>query len=144
MTDFNNFGQMFKRHGSLRYYILWILANDRKRGIDIMEEMEKRSMGFWKPSPGSVYPILKSLTEEGLIRKNEDGSYELSDKGMELLGLSKENPLKNKASNVDRCLDEAESCTDYLIDLDEDLTPYITRIRSIGEKFIKISEEKRR
>ncbi|MGC8546341.1 MAG: PadR family transcriptional regulator [Thermoplasmata archaeon] len=143
MTDFHNFGQMFKRHGSLRYYILWILANEKKRGIDIMEEMEKRSMGFWKPSPGSIYPTLKSLSEEGLIKKNEDGSYELTDKGMDLLGINRGNAPKNKSSNIDTCLDEAESCTDYLMDVEEDLTPYIERIRSIGEKFIKISDQRK-
>ena len=143
MTDFHNYGQMFKRHGSLRYYILWILANGKKRGIDIMDEMEKRSMGFWKPSPGSVYPTLKSLVEEGLIRKNENGTYELTDKGMDLLGINKENPSKYKSTDIDRCLDEAESCTEYLMDVDEDLTQYLDRIRSIGEKFIKISEGRR-
>lgn len=143
MTDIPNFSHIFKRYGSLRYYVLWILSNEKKRGVDIMDEMERRSMGFWKPSPGSVYPVLKSLVSEDLIRKNEDGTYELTDKGYDLLGLKRDAPEKNKLGNIDRCLDEAESCTDYLMDVNEDLEPYMDRIRTIGEKFIKISNERR-
>ncbi len=143
MTDFSNFSQMFKRHGSLRYYILWILANEKKRGIDIIEEMEKRSMGFWKPSPGSIYPTLKILVNEGMIQRNSDGTYELTRQGMEFLGIDKENTDKFKLGTIDRCLDEAESCTEYLVDLGDDIVPYLDRIKTIGEKFIKISDERR-
>jgi DNA-binding PadR family transcriptional regulator len=49
-----------------------------------MQEIEKRSEGLWKPSPGSVYPALAQLEEEGLVRAQEVGdrrAYVLTDAG---------------------------------------------------------------
>lgn len=42
--------------------------------------MEHLSQGWWRPSPGSLYPLLEELAAEGAIRKLSDGRYELSDK----------------------------------------------------------------
>lgn len=43
-----------------------------------MDEMEKMSAGWWRPSPGSVYPLLDELTQEGVTHRKEDGRYELT------------------------------------------------------------------
>jgi Transcriptional regulator PadR-like family len=42
-----------------------------------MDEMERMSGGWWRPSPGSVYPLLEELSTEGVIKKRDDGRYEL-------------------------------------------------------------------
>jgi len=47
-------------------------------GAEIMEEMDRMTMGWWRPSPGSIYPLLDQLTEEKLLRKKDDGRYELT------------------------------------------------------------------
>ncbi|MEM0158224.1 MAG: PadR family transcriptional regulator [Thermoplasmataceae archaeon] len=69
--------------GGLRTFVLNILAEKRAKGADIINELNKRTMGWWKPSPGSVYPLLSSMERDGLIRRLEDGSYEITQAGRE-------------------------------------------------------------
>ena len=42
-----------------------------------MDDMEVMTSGWWRPSPGSVYPMLEEMVAEGAIRKRDDGRYEL-------------------------------------------------------------------
>ncbi|QKR00878.1 PadR family transcriptional regulator [Metallosphaera tengchongensis] len=65
----------------LRFLILTSLREGPKNGVEIMRSIEK-GMG-WVPSPGSLYPMLARMTEEGLIRNRGDGKYELTDEGKE-------------------------------------------------------------
>ena len=72
------------RRGDVRLAALLLLAEAPLNGYQIMQEIEKRSDGLWKPSSGSVYPALAQLEDEGLIRTQEDGdrrTYVLSDAG---------------------------------------------------------------
>lgn len=58
-----------------------MLSSSAKNGVEIMNEIEIATRGWWRPSPGSVYPVLEQLAKEGLIKKREDGRYELTQKG---------------------------------------------------------------
>ena len=60
----------------LRTWILFILNSGPKNGAELMDSMEKQTMGVWRPSPGSIYPMLENMVNEGLIRKIENGKYE--------------------------------------------------------------------
>ncbi len=73
-----------RRRGWLRPLILSLLAKRPMNGIEIMEEIYNMTGGLWRPSPGSVYPMLAELAEEGLIVRLNDGRYQLSDRGREL------------------------------------------------------------
>lgn len=73
-----------KRRGDVRAAILLLLEEEPRNGYQLMQELEERSYGAWRPSPGSVYPALQLLADEGLIRgDSRDGStvYELTDTG---------------------------------------------------------------
>src|SRR4051794_9749419 len=72
------------RRGDIRTAALLLLAEEPRNGYQIMQEVEERSDGVWRPSPGSVYPALQQLEDEGLIRSQEsDGRklYALTDDG---------------------------------------------------------------
>src|SRR5499427_9863508 len=72
------------RRGDVRVAALLLLAEGPLNGYQIMQEIEKRSDGLWRPSPGSVYPALAQLEDEGLVRTQADGdrrSYVLTDAG---------------------------------------------------------------
>src|SRR6476620_5035762 len=76
------------RRGDIRMAALLLLAEEPRNGYQIMQEVEERSGGVWRPSPGSVYPALQQLEDEGLIRTEEhDGRklYALTDAGSELV-----------------------------------------------------------
>jgi DNA-binding PadR family transcriptional regulator len=72
------------RRGDVRAAALLLLAEEPRNGYQIMQEIEQRSGGVWRPSPGSVYPALAQLEDEGLVRLEErDGrrAYVLTDAG---------------------------------------------------------------
>jgi DNA-binding PadR family transcriptional regulator len=72
------------RRGDVRAGILALLAEAPRNGYQIMQELEERSRGMWRPSPGSVYPALQQLEDEGLVRAEEANggrTYQLTDKG---------------------------------------------------------------
>lgn len=72
------------RRGDVRAAALLLLADGPLNGYQIMQEIEERSDGVWRPSPGSVYPALAQLEDEGLIRAQQIGdrrTYVLTDAG---------------------------------------------------------------
>jgi DNA-binding PadR family transcriptional regulator len=72
------------RRGDIRSAILLLLAEEPRNGYGLMQEIEERSGGVWRPSPGSVYPALSQLEDEGLVRATDtDGrkSFTLTDEG---------------------------------------------------------------
>ncbi|WP_319457572.1 MULTISPECIES: PadR family transcriptional regulator [unclassified Mycobacterium] len=73
------------RRGDVRAAILKLLVDRPMHGYEMIQEINERSQGLWKPSPGSVYPTLQLLVDEDLIAGTEsDGSkklFELTDAG---------------------------------------------------------------
>jgi DNA-binding PadR family transcriptional regulator len=72
------------RRGNVRAAILLLLEEEPRNGYQLIQELEERSETAWRPSPGSIYPALQLLTDEGLIRgATQEGStvYELTDAG---------------------------------------------------------------
>jgi DNA-binding PadR family transcriptional regulator len=70
--------------GDVRAAVLALLAEQPMHGYQIIHEIEERSGGTWKPSPGSVYPTLQLLADEGLIRAEESNgrkTFSLTDEG---------------------------------------------------------------
>jgi DNA-binding PadR family transcriptional regulator len=68
----------------VRSAVLALLAEQPMHGYQIIQEIEQRSHGAWKPSPGSVYPTLQQLEDEGLVRaEDQDGRrvYRLTEDG---------------------------------------------------------------
>ncbi|MBO0985810.1 PadR family transcriptional regulator [Rathayibacter sp. SD072] len=70
--------------GDVRAAVLALLAEQPMHGYQIIHEIEERSGGSWKPSPGSVYPTLQLLADEGLISADESNgrkTYSLTEAG---------------------------------------------------------------
>jgi DNA-binding PadR family transcriptional regulator len=75
--------------GFIRYHVLEALNEKPMSGSELMEQIEKHTGGTWKPSPGSIYPLLSWLQDNGYIRElpTENGlkRYELTQTGKALL-----------------------------------------------------------
>ncbi len=61
------------RRGDVRIAILALLAEKPMHGYQVIQELEARSGGRWRPSAGSVYPTLQQLEDEGLVHGEEQG-----------------------------------------------------------------------
>lgn len=80
-------GRRFGR-GDLKYVILDLLKDGPRHGYDIIRALEERFHGFYSPSPGSVYPTLQLLEDQGYVRGMEqDGKrvYTITDEGRAFL-----------------------------------------------------------
>jgi DNA-binding PadR family transcriptional regulator len=73
------------RRGDVRAAILKLLVDRPMHGYEMIQEINERSQQLWKPSPGSVYPTLQLLVDEGLlVARESEGSkklFELTDDG---------------------------------------------------------------
>jgi DNA-binding PadR family transcriptional regulator len=75
--------------GFLRYHVLEALSEKAMSGSELMDEIQKRTGGNWKPSPGSIYPLLAWLQDNAYVKElpTENGfkRYELTQSGKDLL-----------------------------------------------------------
>lgn len=74
------------RRGDVRLAIIDVLAVEPMNGYQVIQQIAERTGGEWKPSPGSVYPTLQQLQDEGLVRERGEGGrrqFELTDEGRE-------------------------------------------------------------
>lgn len=72
------------RRGDVRTALLRLLSERPMHGYDLIMDLEERSGGMWRPSPGSIYPTLQLLEDEGLLKGEEqDGKrmYVITDAG---------------------------------------------------------------
>ncbi|MFC4536793.1 PadR family transcriptional regulator [Sphaerisporangium dianthi] len=72
------------RRGEVRAALLSLLSEGPRNGYQMIQEIQHRSQGVWRPSPGSVYPALQQLEDEGLVAGEESGgsrTYALTGEG---------------------------------------------------------------
>ena len=65
--------------GFLSFLILWLLNKQKMTGAEVTLELEKRKGS--KPSPGTIYPVLKDLKDKGFLIIDSDKRYSLTQKG---------------------------------------------------------------
>jgi DNA-binding PadR family transcriptional regulator len=74
--------------GDLKYVILDLLKDKPRHGYDIIRELEEKSYGFYKPSPGVIYPTLQMLQEMGYVNSTEQEGkrvYSITEEGLKFL-----------------------------------------------------------
>ena len=95
--------------GYIRIATLILLSKNPHHGYDLMKEIKVRSRGFWKPTPGGMYPILKDLQESGYIQgawdektRRRRRTYKITTSGKTVLkrALAKENQIADTMRNL--------------------------------------------
>jgi DNA-binding PadR family transcriptional regulator len=122
--------------GILRLYILSMLSKRQETGYSIMRTIEDKTEGAWRPGPGTVYPLLRSLVKEDLLEKSgsaETGAtvkYSVTEKG------------KQELEEMQRILASAGKRERVMIRLFADLLPaevwasaFVNRGREIFDVF---------
>ena len=95
------------RRGNVRAAVLMLLAERPMHGYEMIQEITERSGGWWRPSPGSVYPTLQMLADEGLVSTQEQSTsgkrlYSLTETGQAAAaGLDKTPPWEQMADDID-------------------------------------------
>jgi len=92
------------RRGDVRAAILTLLTERPMHGYEMIQEIKERSAELWKPSPGSVYPTLQLLADEGLINDEGSGSrrlYALTEEGRAAAAKIETPPWEEIARDAD-------------------------------------------
>ena len=129
------------RHGRLRLYLLRLLDEEPRHGYEVIRMLRDQFMGVYAPSPGTIYPRLARLEEEGLVthdemdgrkvyRITEAGRQELQERGDELAELEQE--LSDSVRDIVR--EVREDVRETVRSLREELTWAARTARRPGEQ----------
>lgn len=115
--------------GDMKYVILKLLRDKPMHGYEVMKALEEETSGCYKPSPGTVYPTLQWLDDEGLVKADEvDGKkvYAITDKGRAFLTEHK--------STVEDIFDRVSETIDNIVG---DPIPEVSRAvgRVVGQAY---------
>ncbi len=135
--------RVFRIHGALRFYVLWLVSETSKNGSDIIEMIDEQSQGRWKPSPGTIYPLLKNLVAEEYLLKDSDGQYHITEKGLEeneLIGISPSFDEARRKLEVGQTIEQIESLADNLEENPIDNDEYKERIEELTKRFDDMSD----
>lgn len=153
--EFHEKMEQMQQFGGLRILILHVLdENGPGNGVEIMDAIQahhescKLHRGHKppRPSPGSVYPMLKKMVNEGLLTKREDGKYELTEKGNKVInklyGRFKPHEKMDRGEySITKALTEIEGYVSYLEDIKEEkLAPHGELIAELSQRLKTISD----
>lgn len=136
-------GWKHHRRRGLRTMVVTMVSRNPMNGSEIMDQIEAMSQGWWRPSPGSIYPLLEELREDGVLRKREDGRYELTEKGRQEGEFPFGPFVGRRARGIEEMLSEISGLASYLEELSKSdksrIAPYKEKIKSIANKLSAIS-----
>lgn len=100
------------------------------------------SWGGWRPSPGSIYPLLDQMTVEGTLHKGEDGRYTLTERGKEEGNFPFGFPFGQRPTSVESMVNEMRDYVSYFEDLlrsnPSKMDPYKEKLRDVSQRLSKI------
>ncbi len=124
------------RHGRLRLYLLRLLDEEPRHGYEVIRLLRDRFMGVYAPSPGTIYPRLARLEEEGLVTHDEDNGrkvYRITEAGRE--------ELRSRGAELNELEEElSASVSDIVREVREDVRD---TVRSLREELTRAAREMR-
>jgi DNA-binding PadR family transcriptional regulator len=125
------------RHGGLRLYLLKLLDEAPRHGYEVIRLLQDRFMGVYSPSPGTIYPRLARLEEEGLVTHDDvDGKkvYRITDKGREEI-----------QARLDDLAELEEELTESVRDIAREVTEDVRdTVRNLREELTWMTRDVRR
>ena len=109
-----------------------------------MDGVELITRGWWRPSPGSIYPLLKEMSDQGVVKKREDGKYELTEKGRSQVG-GPFGPRPHWPRTTDDMVSQMQGFVSYMEDVKSSdvggLEPHKSRLREIAKRITDLVGE---
>jgi len=140
------FRWMMHRKRGLRMLIVRMLAGSPKNGVELMDEIERMTQGWWRPSPGSIYPLLEQLASEGIVKKGDDGRYELTDKAQNEMEWPFGPPFR-KPRSLEETFGEVSGFVSYLEEAvgsdPKKAEPYLAKIKELAERLASIAKSRK-
>ena len=129
--------------GYIRIAVLILLSKKPYHGYEIMREIKERTMGFWRPTAGGIYPILRNLEDSRYIegkwdlqKKRKRKIYRITQAGKQVLerSLAKESQIANSMSGL---------FTEFMKDVLDVEKPFsMPRIPNLFSVFLEERKEK--
>jgi DNA-binding PadR family transcriptional regulator len=129
----------------LPHMVVYLLSSSPKNGVELMDGVESITRGWWRPTPGSIYPLLKEMTDQGIVTKRDDGKYDLTEKGRSQFG-GMWNPRPHWPRNTGDMVTQMNSFVSYMEDLkgsnSEELRPHAGELRELAKRISSLVESK--
>ena len=128
--------------GMLNYWIMRNISECPLKGADIIKEMSRKSNGRWRPSPGSVYPALSHMEEKGLVKRDNDGRYSITEEGRNEM-KTYDDMVKNLigTENINDILEETTANLTYIIETFDSSHFDSSKINDMKTKIMAILEK---
>lgn len=135
-----NLVRSFRRHGGMKYYVLWLLSSKAMKGSELMDEIQKQSMGWWRPSPGTIYPLLNNMEKDGFVHRLNDLKYSITEKGLSEIGISKDGKTRDDDENwtAAKVLSEMEGYVSYLEEISSEVSLHKESIENIINRLTRL------
>lgn len=133
-----------RRKRGLPYMIVYLLSSSPKNGTELMDGVESITRGWWRPTPGSIYPLLKEMSDQGIVKKLDDGRYELTTKGR----THAEHPFaprSRRPQTMDDMVGQMQSFVSYMEDAKssgrENFEPHLGKLKGLAKRLSGLAGE---
>ncbi len=124
--------------------VVYLLSTSPKNGVELMDGVEGITRGWWRPTAGSIYPLLEKMVEEGTIQKRDDGRYELTPDARKEATASF-GPRARGPQTVGDMVTEMHSFVSYMEDVSnsgkESLEPHKGKLRVLAKRLAELVGE---
>jgi DNA-binding PadR family transcriptional regulator len=126
--------------------VVYLLSSSPKNGVEIMDGVESITRGWWRPTPGSIYPLLKEMTDQGIVKKRDDGRYELTQKGRDQ-GQMPFGPRMRRVRSPDEVVGQMNNLVSYLEDAKssskESLDSHRAALAALSKRISNLAEDEK-
>ena len=107
-----------------------------------MDGVEAMTRGWWRPTAGSIYPLLRDMSEQGILKKRDGGKYELTSKARTHVEGSFASPAR-RPQTMDDMVSQMHNFVSYMEDVKsserKELHPHIGKIRGLAKRLTELA-----
>jgi len=135
---------MHRKRG-LRNMVIYLLSTSPKNGVELMDGVESITRGWWRPTAGSIYPLLQDMVKERILTKREeDGKYELTPNARTQMDAAF-GPRFRQPQTTGEMVNEMHGFVSYMEDVKgtdrDDLEQHRGKLRSLAKRLADLAGE---